>query len=76
MVGSNQVAELSLRRCNRCGRPLMQDPGVFTYMLDLLIISGTDNFCRGENNPPLFSCQRCLETEKRHFRASYRRKTK
>lgn len=78
MVGSKQVAELSLRRCSRCGRPLCADPGVFTRLLDLLVCAGADNFCHALSgaNPPLFVCQGCLETQAEHRTNAARGKTK
>ncbi len=78
MVGEKQVAELSLRRCQRCGALLMADPGIFTRLLDLLIIAGADNFCQARSgaNPPLFVCQGCLGTERQHFGSAARGKTK
>lgn len=77
MVGSKQVAELSLRRCSRCGQVLMQDPGVFSRLLDLLVLSGADNFCHpSATNPPLFVCRGCQDTARQHRASAARGKMK
>jgi len=78
MVGDKQVAELALRRCARCGRLLAQDPGVFTRLLDLIIMGQSDNFCHALSGavPPLFVCVKCLAIQDHHRNSRARRKTK
>ncbi len=78
MVGEKQVAELSLRRCQRCGRQLMADPGLFARLLDEQIVCSTDSFCHFSNSAviPLFVCRGCLETQAEHRASAARGKTK
>lgn len=82
MVGDKQLAELSSRRCCRCGRLIyLGNVDALADALDQIVDRRTQGFCIEANGMSVALqspkvCLMCIATHQRHLASAARKKTK
>ncbi len=78
MIGSEQMALLVDRRCQRCGRLVFENSLLFAGLCDAIIQEKSEMFCRLVTARPreLVTCFQCRQTDRLHGLSAAQRKTK